>query len=252
MLITLECRDRKKKQDVMWIEQLAAKKDSLQIDRTIAVSAKAFTRNAMLKAKRYGIDLRVLSEVTPDDIKGWLSPATIKVEAHGFDIVGEPHIVVAIVPGEHPESMQFAGKKTGDVVLSRDGKTATHSVTDVLQGMVEAEKIFQRVPENTTQDFEVDKRFRGEWFALTNLGLRKVLQIKGRVRLTRTVHEAPRSKAVEYLDVGSDSAVPIRRSEYVVTLPAINRTIRASFQGKAGEPSMDGIVEVFPPDVTPI
>jgi hypothetical protein len=64
ILITIECRKRHPKQDVTWIEQLAAKRDAIGASCTIAVSSSGFTPNAVAVADRHGIQLRRLSEVS--------------------------------------------------------------------------------------------------------------------------------------------------------------------------------------------
>ncbi len=72
--IHIECRDRKSKQDVMWIEELYGRKKSLNADKLIAVSASGFTKGAIKKAKRLSIYLRTLSEITPNEISSWNEP----------------------------------------------------------------------------------------------------------------------------------------------------------------------------------
>jgi len=68
VLTTIECRKRSAKEDITWIEQLATKKQALGADRTIAVSSSGFSEQARVAAKHYGIDLRLLSQVTVSDI----------------------------------------------------------------------------------------------------------------------------------------------------------------------------------------
>lgn len=68
VLTTIECRKRSAKEDITWIEQLATKKQALGADRTIAVSSSGFSEQAKVAAKHYGIDLRLLSQVSVSDI----------------------------------------------------------------------------------------------------------------------------------------------------------------------------------------
>ena len=68
ILITIECRKRQPKQDVTWIEQLAAKRDAIGASCTIAVSSSGFTPNAVAVAHRHSIQLRRLSEVSAAEI----------------------------------------------------------------------------------------------------------------------------------------------------------------------------------------
>jgi hypothetical protein len=68
VLITIECRKRHPKQDVTWIEQLAAKREAIGASCTIAVSSSGFTPSAEAVARRYGIQLRRLSDVSAAEI----------------------------------------------------------------------------------------------------------------------------------------------------------------------------------------
>ena len=68
ILITIECQKRRRKADDTWIEQLATKRQKIGAAKTIAVSAKGFTRAAHLTARQHGIELRTLSEIRPQDV----------------------------------------------------------------------------------------------------------------------------------------------------------------------------------------
>jgi hypothetical protein len=74
ILITIECRKRSRKADVTWIEQLATKKTKIGAAKTIAVSSEGFTELARVTARELGIEVRTLSEVTPEHIEGWFLP----------------------------------------------------------------------------------------------------------------------------------------------------------------------------------
>jgi hypothetical protein len=68
VLITIECRKRRHRQDVTWIEQLATKKQLIGAARTIAVSATGFSEDAKVVARQVGIDLRHLSDISVADL----------------------------------------------------------------------------------------------------------------------------------------------------------------------------------------
>lgn len=72
----IECRDRAKVQDVMWIEQLIAKCSDHGIP-TVAVSSKGFSSPAKMKARFYGIETRRMKDVTQEEIVGWLKEVKI-------------------------------------------------------------------------------------------------------------------------------------------------------------------------------
>ncbi len=53
--IAIECRDRKHKENVMWIEQLIQKREDLELDYIVATTTQAFTEGAIKKAKCHGV-----------------------------------------------------------------------------------------------------------------------------------------------------------------------------------------------------
>ena len=69
--VHIECRDHKAPQDVMWIEELIGRRESLQADVIIAVSLSGFSEPALAKDKAKGIVTRTLSEMTDAEIETW-------------------------------------------------------------------------------------------------------------------------------------------------------------------------------------
>lgn len=65
----VECRDRAATQDVTWIEQLATKKNDLELDFIVAITPTAFSKAAINKAAKYGILLEVSEEFTSSSFK---------------------------------------------------------------------------------------------------------------------------------------------------------------------------------------
>jgi hypothetical protein len=68
VLITIECRDRARIQDVTWIEQLASKKQLIGAALTIAVSSSGFSADAEKVAARHGIMLRQTEDLALSDL----------------------------------------------------------------------------------------------------------------------------------------------------------------------------------------
>jgi hypothetical protein len=71
ILIMIECRDRTKVQDTLWIEQLARKQQDLLAAKCIAVSSSGFSKTAVQKAAAHGIELRRLDTITAVAIESW-------------------------------------------------------------------------------------------------------------------------------------------------------------------------------------
>lgn len=65
--IAVECRERGRRADVQWIDELIGKYSRLPIDRIVAVSSSGFSRGAHAKAVSHNIDLITPKEVTSID-----------------------------------------------------------------------------------------------------------------------------------------------------------------------------------------
>lgn len=67
--ISVECRDRKKVENVMWIEQLVQKKEDCELDGTIAVTKTNFSETAINKAMHHGIIIETAEEFNLNTIE---------------------------------------------------------------------------------------------------------------------------------------------------------------------------------------
>jgi Restriction endonuclease len=70
-LTLIECRIRKSRQDVKWIEELIGRRASLRAHSVLAVSASGFTSGAIRKARQHLIAVRDLRTLTDADIARW-------------------------------------------------------------------------------------------------------------------------------------------------------------------------------------
>lgn len=74
ILITVECRKRKRKADDTWIEQLVTKRQKLGASRTIAVSSSGFSKSAERTAAQNAIELRTFAEIDQSGLDDWFLP----------------------------------------------------------------------------------------------------------------------------------------------------------------------------------
>jgi hypothetical protein len=86
IFIAVECRDRGAVQDVTWIEQLIAKKESIGADLLIAVTSSRFTLPAVVKAAKRGVLVRTLTTALADEIVSWTLEAYIEIRAYRVEI----------------------------------------------------------------------------------------------------------------------------------------------------------------------
>ena len=70
-LTLVECRLHRARQDVKWIEELIGRRASLNADGLIAVSDSGFTEGAIKKARRFGVVLRDLKDLTDSEVLEW-------------------------------------------------------------------------------------------------------------------------------------------------------------------------------------
>lgn len=71
LLILIECRLRKRRQGVGWVEELMGRRISLEADAIIGVSSSGFTSGAIKKALKYGVILKDLKELSDEEIRSW-------------------------------------------------------------------------------------------------------------------------------------------------------------------------------------
>lgn len=70
--ILVECRDHKRKQDVIWLDLLEGKARRLGFPKVIAISSSGFTKPAVAEAVDRGIDALHLKEAEERDWRKWL------------------------------------------------------------------------------------------------------------------------------------------------------------------------------------
>lgn len=63
----VECRDRSRNESIEWIDSLVGKTESLNVNKVIAVSSKAFSSSAIRKAQENGIELLTLDKALETD-----------------------------------------------------------------------------------------------------------------------------------------------------------------------------------------
>lgn len=83
----VECRSHVEPQNTKWIEELIGRKISLNADQMIAISDSGFTEGAILKANRFGIILRSISELTDFEIMGWGKQTEIELHYYQLENV---------------------------------------------------------------------------------------------------------------------------------------------------------------------
>lgn len=113
VFVAVECRDRGV-QDIQWIEQLIAKKESIQADILIAVVTSNFTKPAKVKAFKKGIYIRTIEQFSSNNILLWLEETYADI--HSF--IGDVKFLSLQFDNHHnslkviPEQSNYYNSKT--------------------------------------------------------------------------------------------------------------------------------------------
>lgn len=120
ILMVLECRDRRMKDDVTWIEQLHTKAKDIGVPKVVAVSSSGFSGGARLKAKHYGIELRTIEEISNENLENWIIPSSLTsiVQYHSIvsmTLITDNSIFESVTIAFSPTTKYF---RTGNILLS--------------------------------------------------------------------------------------------------------------------------------------
>ncbi len=137
MLVLIECRKRKHRSGVQWLDELVGKAKAIHAHRVIAVSNQRLSANALKRAEEEGIEVRTLGEFTSLAEQAVLklcgaSFASIDV---GLPILNHEHIEVLYAP-PRPQPFPYvsANQRSAPVIcdILTDGATDVQDVLDAL------------------------------------------------------------------------------------------------------------------------
>ncbi len=255
ILVTVECRDRVAVQDVTWIEQLAAKKKNIGAARTIAVAASGFSAEATRIAQENAIDLRILDEITAEDIKSWMRMVGIVHIFKDCGLTGSPEIRFFAEEGDEPDetgSVAGSGPSTAQHIFRGPNDEAL-SLNDIWLRADDQMKIFDKVPKDDEDHFfQLTVTPSDNLQLCTPKGRRRVKSVTMPLRL-RWKHEAiPLSdaKVVRYKPVDTADPFPEHVLLEFQTKQASSQNLRLGFllQQCSGDIMIHGLVEVVPPE----
>jgi hypothetical protein len=151
ILVTIECRNRAATQDVTWIEQLSSKKKNIGAARTIAVAASAFSAEAKRIARENGIDLRILNEITEDDVKSWMPLIGLVHVFKDCELTGPPEIGFMAEPGDRLQELTVPNRMSTPLFRTRNNQML--SLNDLWLRADEKLDIFNSVPKDGSERF---------------------------------------------------------------------------------------------------
>lgn len=146
--IMVECRDWKRKQDVIWIDQLDGKARSLGIKRVIAISSSGFHSTTLKEAESRGIETMRLADAEAEEVKNWL----FKIKEFGLNIDFSPLIKgVTLTSPPGTQTPNLSGVNLSNICLV-DLNDKEILLSDYVKGVVNNQKIIEYVRSNNTDE----------------------------------------------------------------------------------------------------
>lgn len=143
--IMVECRDWKRKQDVIWIDQLDGKARSLKIKRVIAVSSSGFHKSTLEEAASRGIETMHLTDAKKSDVEKWL----FSINEFGLNIDFQPTIKkIELVTPPNIKPPNLTGIDLSEIFLINLNDKKKISLSDYLKGLVNDPKLVEHVRAN--------------------------------------------------------------------------------------------------------
>jgi hypothetical protein len=205
----IECRDRKSEGPApgSWIEQLHGRRDYFRFNKVTAVSTTGFTKGAVQRAKRWGIDLRRVEDILPEAAT-WLQIEFVRRQFRQHYLeTANMYIGEDESPDRREAAMAaLAGKLLGDPQLRSSKTGETISVTAAFIGAVNqnSEVCANILPNHPPTPVKLNvayPRDDSHFVIDTSLGPVRVKSIEydGTICITETI--IPRSQLAEYRDV---------------------------------------------------
>jgi len=225
VLVTVECRDRTKVQDVRWIEEIASKRDSVGAARTIAVSSSGFTDPARKKAKALGIELRTTNEITEGVAAQWARNVKIAFVLICWNLISLELRAEGAPPGNAasgsfpPDVAAAFQKNPPDAQIGVDRRSnkplTVRSVVDYAIGQL-PDFTGNLGPGNPPLRKIINLRFQpGAFRFFTEKGERDLQEMNVTVDVWLTCESAPPPKVVRYDSIES-TILEVAQTEFKV------------------------------------
>ena len=156
-MLSVECRDWKRKQGVGWIEEMKAKHDRLPTDLLVLASTRGFTEEATRVAESYGIQLLTLEEI--DDLSiGRLFGNQQSIWAKLVSLHPNKVLIRVSSTDSPPLEAEIVQVSPENLVFRADGSrvgTARDLVNSVL-GLEEIKREVQNIAAESDNTFSVE------------------------------------------------------------------------------------------------
>lgn len=199
LMIGIECRKRKHKEDVTWIEQLVTKKECCHFNRLIAVSSEDFTEPAKILANLKGIELRLFKDFHPEEIINEINKS-IEFTDRRWKINNMEMKLI----GKKSESKNRKKEMAGQYKIYEKCfvyKDKKFSMSEIISNIDKAENIFVNVQPNSLpleKIFEIDFEDNEELYFIVDDKQFKINHMKIFLKLWIEKYRIPFKKAKKY------------------------------------------------------
>lgn len=147
--IMVECRDWKRRQNVIWIDQLDGKARSLGIKRIIAISSSGFYETTLKEAESRGIETMHLTDAEEVDVRNWL----FRINNFGLNVDFQPVVKkVNLISPNGMKTPNLSNINLSDIFLVNSNDKKKISLSDYLKGLVNDPKILDYVRANNVDE----------------------------------------------------------------------------------------------------
>jgi len=160
--IIIECRNRKKPQDVTWIEQINSKKVGIGASTAIAVSSSGFYGPAINKAKSYNIECRTFEEINEKEIASWFRIKEMVLFRQNYSV---KHVDIEIINSDEVTidktglQVAFESFNGNSKVFFKKKMKEYCSLNEIVNGMNESQHMWDKIPidgKNYSQKIELN------------------------------------------------------------------------------------------------
>jgi hypothetical protein len=132
IIVSIECRDHARKQDVRWIQEMHAKHERLPTDHLVLVSSSGFTRQALKVARTYNIATIVPEELT-EDRAAEIGARVSRVGVGRMELVQVTKVRVVVATIEEPITVP---PELGDMPIFIEAGTVVARMRDIVHGII--------------------------------------------------------------------------------------------------------------------
>jgi hypothetical protein len=146
VIVSIECRDHKRRQTVQWVEEMHAKHQRLPTNVLVLASKSGFTGEALTLASKYGIEA-VVPGLVPDSFSAEVGR---RLEALWLKTIAlSPNKFVVILSADDTLPEQRVLLPTDTQLFTRDGQSRS-SLVELVEFLLHKEDVYREMARDAT------------------------------------------------------------------------------------------------------